>query len=331
MPSTDDQDAGDLIPIGSWDTTHPFPPPTNPTVAAHLSHGNAPRFSPKPFLGSDDASQHDLLMVQALELLHQLGVLSYTHQQRANPSPQGQLQPGTRLLIYAHNRQRPSNNESTHGRKATEKTAEAKKALTLVLLNINVDPWCFHNPTADTNSTGQRPPVASLFQNGTNKRLIDIYMEMPSPRGIDDPYRNQPLRGNSKTTERLLQQAIEFDSPRGMRTKLYQYQKNSLWKLLRRELCPDFMLDPLTVTLQDVNGNTYYLDLAAEEPYISRMPTTLWWEDVPGGIICEDMVNVYYPCIFPFRMQVTQLINKKNTLESSSQHREPEKRASVLR
>jgi hypothetical protein len=311
MPSTDDQHVGDLIPIGSWDTTHPILPPTNTAVAAHLNHGNAPTFSPKPYLGSEDAAQHDLLMVQALELLHQLGVLSYTHHHRADQGRQGQQQPRTRLLIYAHNRERPSNNGSNHGRKAAEKAAEAKKALTLVLLNMNVNPWCFHNPMADTNSTGLRPPVTSLFQNGNNKRLIDIYMEMPSPRAIDDPYRNQPLRGNSKKTERLLQQAIELDSPRGMRTKLYQYQKNSLWKLLRRELCPDFMLDPLTVTLQDMDGNTYYLDLAAEEPYISRMPTTLCWEDIPGGIICEDMVNVYYFCIFPLRTSHAAYINNK--------------------
>ncbi|KAF9150335.1 hypothetical protein BG015_007854 [Linnemannia schmuckeri] len=258
MASKDDQD-GHLIPIGSWDTAHPISNFSN-TTAAHLDKCNSSRFSPKTFLGSKDGFDRDLVMVQALELLHQLGVLSYSEHYRANQDPQTQQHPRTRLLIYANSRQRPSNREyhgnKNHSRKGTEKAAEAKKALALVLLSMN--------------------------------RLIDVYMEMPSPRASDDPYRDQPIRSSSKATERLLQQAIEFDSPRGMRTKLYQYQKNSLWKLIRRELCPDLMLDPLTVALQDMNGKAYYLDLAAEEPFISREPTTLW-EDIPGGIICEDM------------------------------------------
>ncbi|KAF8947839.1 hypothetical protein BGZ47_007648 [Haplosporangium gracile] len=288
MASTDDQD-GLLIPIGSWDTAHPIPLFSS-TTAAHLNNFKTSRFSPKPFLGSD-GSDRDLAMVQALELLHQLGVLSYS-EHRGNQGPQRQQHPRTRLLIYAHSRQRPSNREyhgnKNHSRKATEKAADARKALALVLLYMNVDPWSFHHPSMETISAGQQPSAATLFQNDTNKRLIDIYMEMPSPRANDDPYRDQPIRSSSKATERLLQQAIEFDSPRGMRTKLYQYQKNSLWKLLRRELCPDLMLDPLTVALQDINGKPYYLDLAVEEPFISRVPTTLW-EDIPGGIICEDM------------------------------------------
>ncbi|KAG9070730.1 hypothetical protein KI688_008270 [Linnemannia hyalina] len=285
MTPTDDQQDGDLIPIGSWDTLHP-------TAAAHFSNGDAPRFSPEPFLSSEDSSDRDLLMLQALGLLQQLGVLSYSEHHRANQGPRGQRHTGIRLLIYAHDRQRPSNREyqsnKNHSRKAIEEIVEAKKALVLVLFNMNVDPWSFHHPTMDTNSAGQRPPVATLFQNNTNKRLIDIYMEMPSPRASDDPYQDQPIRSSSKATERLLQQAIELDSPRGMRTKLYQYQKNSLWKLLRRELCPDLMLDPSTVTLQDMNGKPYCLDLAVEEPFICREPATMW-EDIPGGIICEDM------------------------------------------
>ncbi|OAQ27102.1 hypothetical protein K457DRAFT_157153 [Linnemannia elongata AG-77] len=285
MAPSDDQQDGDLIPIGSWDTSHP-------TVAAHFKNGDAPRFSTKPFLGSGDNSDCDFLMIQALGLLQQLGVLSYSEHHRVDQGPPKQHLTGTRILIYAHDRQRPSNrlyqSNKNHGRKATEETAEAKRALALVLFNMNVDPWSFHHPTMDTSSAGQRQTVATLFQNNSNKRLIDIYMEMPSPRASDDPYRDQPIRSSSKATERLLQQAIELDSPRGMRTKLYQYQKNSLWKLLRRELCPDLMLDPLTVTLQDMNGKPYYLDLAIEEPFICREPATVW-EDIPGGIICEDM------------------------------------------
>ncbi|KAG0271414.1 hypothetical protein BGZ95_000776 [Linnemannia exigua] len=293
MTSTHNQHGGNQIPIGSWDITCALPPFVNST--AHFENGgNAPRFSPRPFSGSEDVSERDHMMVQALVLLRQLGILSYSEHHRASWTLNGlPQQQGIRLLIYANERRRPisygHHSGNKHGRKAVEK-AEAKKALTLVLLNMNVDPWSFHNHTmdADPTGTGKQPPTTTLFPNDTNKRLIDIYNEMPSPRGSDDPYLDQPIRMLSKATERHLQEAIERDSPRGMRTKLYQYQKNSLWKLLRRELCPDLLLDPLTITLQDMNGEPYYLDLADKDPYISRRPTTLW-EDIPGGIICEDM------------------------------------------
>ncbi|KAG0378966.1 hypothetical protein BGX24_002195 [Mortierella sp. AD032] len=287
MTSTDDQH-GNPIPIGSWDTTCALPPLFNST--AHFENGgNAPR----PFSGSEDVSERERMMVQALGLLRQLGILSYSEHHRSSWTLNGQPHhQRTRLLIYANERRRPFNYEhigsNKHGRKAVEKAAEAKKALTLVLLNMNVDPWSFHDRTINVDPTGKQPPSTATFPNDTNKRLIDIYNDMPSPRGSGDPYLDQPIRMLSKATERHLQEAFERDSPRGMRTKLYQYQKNSLWKLLRRELCPDLLLDPLTITLQDMNGEPYYLDLAVKEPYISRRPTTLW-EDIPGGIICEDM------------------------------------------
>ncbi|KAF9899981.1 hypothetical protein EC991_008051 [Linnemannia zychae] len=282
MNLTDKQRA-DMIPIGSWDLTNP---------AAHFENGGkTPRFSPGPFFDSEDASERDRTMFQALELLCQLGILSYelSWENRGLNGHTRQL--GTRLLIYAHDRRRPSSYEycgNNQSIKTMEKAAETKRALTLVLLNINVDPWRFHNPTMHTDASGNQPPALNMFPNDTNKRLIDIYNEMPSPLGSDDPYLDQPIRMLSKATKHHLQQTIERDSPRGMRTKLYQYQKNSLWKLMRRELCPDLMLDPSTVTLHDMNGDPYYLDLAANESYISRKPFTLW-EDIPGGIICEDM------------------------------------------
>ncbi|KAF9127849.1 hypothetical protein BGW39_005513 [Mortierella sp. 14UC] len=231
------------------------------------------------------------MMARALVFLRRLGILSYSEHRLASwTSKEHSQQQGTRLLIYANDRRRPSIYES-HGNNESitiERTAEAKRTLTLVLLNMNVDPWRFHHPTMDTDGTGNQSSTLTLFPSDTNKRLIDIYNEMPSPRGSDDPYLNQPIRMLSKATKRHLQEAIERDSPRGMRTKLYRYQKNSLWKLIRRELCPGLMLDPSTVTLQDMDGDPYYLDLAANELYISRRPATLW-EDIPGGIICEDM------------------------------------------
>ncbi|KAF9956181.1 hypothetical protein BGZ72_002962 [Mortierella alpina] len=155
----------------------------------------------------------------------------------------------------------------------------------MVLINMNTDPWVFQNRTL-AHPIEYTPQT--FFQADMDKRLIDIYTEMPSPRASDDPYVGDNVKRLPRSVERLLQQVVEQDAPQGMRTKLYQYQKNSLWKLLRRELCPDFILDPSFIPMQDMEGHAYYLDITNDGLTICRTPSVVW-DDVQGGIICEDM------------------------------------------
>ncbi|KAF9186573.1 hypothetical protein BGZ51_001928 [Haplosporangium sp. Z 767] len=269
------------IPLGSWDTLRI--PNSLAQPDSHFIPDNT-SFTPRPFLASENAELRDQRLVHALQFLSDLGLVS-CHQLRL---VNGEGQQGSRILIYGipniHDTYRQSGGSKSQ---LGQRKVLARRAMAMVLLNMNVDPCTFNNAsqvTLDNYSNQMR-----LFQGDMDKRLIDIYMEMPSPGAVDDPFvATKTLRSPSKTVECILERTIREDSPRGMRTKLYQYQKNSLWKLLRRELCPDFILDPAYIPVQDMNGGTYYIHMTNEELSICLRPSVVW-DDVSGGIICEDM------------------------------------------
>ncbi|KAF9955348.1 hypothetical protein BGZ65_003436 [Modicella reniformis] len=260
-----------LIPIGSWDTQASF--------KLHLDN-----FVWRPF-GHESPKQKDNPMVHALEILKQLEVLQYRRLEITSNSNNGQS--FSRFLIYAINDVSSTSGATIHrGTKSHRPPAQQSRIVfEMVLLNMNVDPWIFQHELEAT-PPGYSP--TTIFQDDSTKRLINIYLDMPSPRACDDPFMRPDVRTPSKETARLLQQALERDSPRGMRTKLYNYQKKSLWKLLRRELCPDYIIDPTFIPLQDMDNKTYYLNIANGGLTICRQPGSKW-DDVAGGIICEDM------------------------------------------
>ncbi|KAF9370680.1 hypothetical protein CPC16_003549 [Podila verticillata] len=127
----------------------------------------------------------------------------------------------------------------------------------------------------------------NTFKQDKEKRLIDIYFDMPSPQlssGLVDHFSGTV----DKATQDLLNSIISRDSPHGMETKLYEYQKKSLWKMAKRELCPGHILDPTVIPMTDAEGNDYYIDFSNDRLGVYRSPTRKW-EDVRGGILCEDM------------------------------------------
>lgn len=128
------------------------------------------------------------------------------------------------------------------------------------------------------------------FEQDLKKRLIDIYTEMPSPQptNIVDPLSNKV----DKTVQKLLDSILDLDAPDGMRTKLYEYQKRSIWKMLKRELCPGYILDPSLIPMKDMENNNYFIDYSYPGLGVYRTPTKKW-DDVRGGILCEDMVRYF--------------------------------------
>ncbi|KAG0022803.1 hypothetical protein BGZ82_010899 [Podila clonocystis] len=127
----------------------------------------------------------------------------------------------------------------------------------------------------------------STFEQDLKKRLIDIYTEMPSPQPTTDTIHSLSDKVD-KVTQRLLDSIIELDAPDGMRTRLYEYQKKSIWKMLKRELCPGYILDPCLIPMKDMENNEYFIDYSDTGLGIYRTPTRRW-DDVRGGILCEDM------------------------------------------
>ncbi|KAG0319477.1 hypothetical protein BGZ99_005093 [Dissophora globulifera] len=269
------------IPIGSWDTRAPCEPTPVEAFPARLFRNSA-----------GDEQAQDNLMLNALQLLTHTDALHYRHVRL--PDTSTGRHGCSRFFIYAVDSLNGSriataasqlSSKSGRGMKKSADSQE-QQALAMVLLNMNVDPAIFHSEQEPV-PPGYTP--TTLFQDDRAKQLIDIYLDMPSPRARDDPFiRSDDARPPSRSASRILQRTIERVAPVGMRTKLYDYQKNSLWKLLRRELCPDYILDPSTVALQDMDGKTYYLNMANNHCVISSQPAATW-DDVAGGIICEDM------------------------------------------
>lgn len=203
-------------------------------------------------------------LVAALILLQHANILHY----RCTSSPETLVVYGTNSVFRC-----PSNLTRSCAVHPQDQVDKVKAALSTVLSRITTPPSTPEN----------------MFKHDKEKRLIDIYFDMPSPQpssGLVDH-----LSGTvDKATLDLLDSIISRDSPHGMETKLYEYQKKSLWKMVKRELCPGHILDPTVIPMTDAEGNDYYIDFSSDRLGVYRSPTKKW-EDVRGGILCEDMVS----------------------------------------
>ncbi|KAF9174397.1 hypothetical protein BGX20_011429 [Mortierella sp. AD010] len=251
------------IPIGSWDTHSP------------VEFAPIDGFLPRPFRREESIVLQDQRMAQALKLLTEYNILQCQQLSFDN------RRLFRRFMIYAIDNNDNNRPVPLLGQSQTQ----IKQALIMVLLNMNVDPWIFSHKSEQTPD-GYTP--ITIFQSDQSKRLLDIYLDMPSPRASNDPYMCPDIQPPPTSVQRILDRALSQDIPKGMRTKLYGYQKNSLWKLLRRELCPDYLISPTLIPVQDMNQQTYYINVANNPPSFCRNPLERW-EDVRGGIICEDM------------------------------------------
>ncbi|GAN03723.1 snf2 family helicase [Mucor ambiguus] len=143
---------------------------------------------------------------------------------------------------------------------------EPSKFLDLMLF-VNRSP----DPMAEFQSTMDIPSTSSL---------LDIFIHLPSPHmdhHLSDWCENPDILG-------FLNEDIQVEIP-GMKTRLYTYQKHSLWKILQRELAP-FTVEPYEIVRLIATDNSYYYfnQLTGEITLESR-----YIPDAQGGIICEDM------------------------------------------
>ncbi|KAJ3165695.1 hypothetical protein HDU88_003888 [Geranomyces variabilis] len=154
-----------------------------------------------------------------------------------------------------------------------QKTSRRVTAELLALVNCNAQAWNCCVGSADDSAH------ISVFERPSEKvQVSDIYATMPSPA----PF---ALKADSRT-QSLLDQCISQRAPRGMRSSLFTYQKRTLWKLLQREIQPQFVTDPDLLKLHSANDKTpYWLRISTGE--ILRDPVD--YEEARGGIICEEM------------------------------------------
>ncbi|KAJ1957663.1 hypothetical protein GGI12_004961 [Dipsacomyces acuminosporus] len=146
--------------------------------------------------------------------------------------------------------------------------------------------------------------------------LLDIFQFLDSP----NPALYSGVCFDSEYGD-IFQACLDADVYDGMRTNLYQYQRNSLFKMLKRELLPDFFLDPDFNPLTEANDagasasmqnvpkrhrhpllpffqfahgftdapNEWIYEHKSARSQIKTAQDVSWYSDVRGGIICEDM------------------------------------------
>ncbi|KAI9138700.1 SNF2 family N-terminal domain-containing protein [Paraphysoderma sedebokerense] len=76
--------------------------------------------------------------------------------------------------------------------------------------------------------------------------------------------------------------------PVGMKSTLYEYQRNTVWKMIYRELKPRKRSDPACILLQDLNGRDFWIEKSSMTFFRNLHAT---YDDVRGGILCENMGN----------------------------------------
>ncbi|RUS21339.1 SNF2 family N-terminal domain-containing protein [Endogone sp. FLAS-F59071] len=275
-----------LLPVGSVDLRtraglipSPITPPPSPTTSSHFAwtpftadcipHNPA---DPSTSTTSDFLSTLTQLIktnhVRATYLLTPHGPSAYVwYRVRVYLVPEDI--PGKRFL--------PHRNSAT-AQKATkllaamyERHLDTQKSVFDGDDLTPVEKPCVLFPSEPSSSTNQEPT-----------RLGDIYLGMPSPAPDPELIRNTQA---SPDTLRLLDECFSRPAPRGMITPLYKYQKNTLWKLLQRELLPVRIVDPSLVPLRTVHGRLFYMNPATYAAYLEPV----YYDDSTGGIICEDM------------------------------------------
>ncbi|KAI8977954.1 SNF2 family N-terminal domain-containing protein [Pilobolus umbonatus] len=118
----------------------------------------------------------------------------------------------------------------------------------------------------------------SVFSTHTYSSLLSIFIHLPSPEQSDVSDIHSP------DVIDYLDNDIHLSIP-GMKTTLYHYQRNSLWKILQRELAPMLIRPEELIQLTSVDNQHYYFNQLTGEVSTDYRPV----QDIKGGIICEDM------------------------------------------
>ena len=83
----------------------------------------------------------------------------------------------------------------------------------------------------------------------------------------------------------LLESVLEDDGVPGFRSQLYHYQRESVWKMLQRELLPQRRSDPRLRKWVGPTGVISWIN--TDDMTFFRHPQLV--ADIPGGILCEEM------------------------------------------
>ena len=150
------------------------------------------------------------------------------------------------------------------------------KKLWDLVLDARSEAWHFSQPGYDQVS---RFP-AVMDDDDVSLNLSDIFNSLPSPKPDLELSQSASL-----LIRTILESVLEDDGVPGFKSQLYQYQRESVWKMLQRELLPRKRLDPRLRKWSGPTGIVAWINLSDMTFWRNQQ----YVDDVPGGILCEEM------------------------------------------
>ena len=191
---------------------------------------------------------------------------------RSNMAPQDRGKAIVRIYILA---------EDCEWYSAREQPKECKGRALLTkiwhLVDTSVTGW--HG--IPTFGRQQQSALHSLVdEESTSLGLSTIFNNLPSPQPD-----SQITAKTSPVVRVLLESVLEDEGVPGLKSELYQYQRESVWKMLQRELMPQKRSDPRLREWRGPTGLTSWINFEDMMFYRNEQ----FVGDVQGGILCEEM------------------------------------------
>ena len=142
-------------------------------------------------------------------------------------------------------------------------------------LDVSSEGWQFASSHDHVRRT-----LSLAVDEDVSLNLSALFNSLPSPKpDLQVSVSSPPL------TRAILESVLEDDGVPGFKSQLYHYQRQSVWKMLQRELVPQKRRDPRL---------RKWVGPAGVVGWINVDDMTFWRNqqfvnDIPGGILCEEM------------------------------------------
>jgi hypothetical protein len=137
-------------------------------------------------------------------------------------------------------------------------------------------------PSAWENGIANEVPLlpSLLADDDVSLNLSAIFNSLPSPQ--PDPMLTEKA---PRVVREVLDSALDDDGVPGFKSQLYHYQKESVWKMLQRELLPQKQPDPRLRKWIGPTGILSRINVGDMTFFHNERHV----DDVRGGILCEEM------------------------------------------
>jgi hypothetical protein len=137
------------------------------------------------------------------------------------------------------------------------------------------------NPDSWQGNQGDRHQFASLYaDDDVSLNLSTIFNTLPSPKPD-----SSLTQSATPIVRDILESVLDDYGVPGFKSQLYHYQRESVWKMLQREILPLKRQDPRLRKWVGPTGiissiNTDDMTFFRKQQYV---------DDIRGGILCEEM------------------------------------------